>query len=72
MGALLMTLNKPHSKAWYLMLPHAEFAYNKAPSKTTGISPFKVVYGIDPMNPLDLVLRPLNQRPTANANQRVE
>jgi len=31
-----------------------------------------VVYGIDPLGPLDLVPRPLDQRPSANANQRVE
>jgi len=51
---LLRALIKPHAKAWYLLLPHAEFAYNKASSKATGLSPFKVVYGIDPLSPIDL------------------
>ena len=63
---------KPQSRAWDLLLPQAEFAYNKAPNWTTGTSPFKVVYGIDPLGPLDLVPRPLDQRPSAEANQRVE
>lgn len=35
-------------------MPRAEFAYNRAPSKTTGISPFMVVYGVNPTTPLDL------------------
>jgi len=28
--------------------------YNQAPRKATGLSPFKVVHGIDPITPLDL------------------
>jgi len=60
------------STAWDLLLPHAEFAFNKAPSRTTGVSPFKIVYGLDPLGPLDLVPRPLDQRPSADAEQRVK
>ena len=60
------------STAWDLLLPHAEFAFNKVPNRTTGISPFKVVYGLDPLGPLDLVPRPLDQKPSADAEQRVK
>ena len=35
-----------------MLLLHAEFAHNKAPSKATNLSPFKVVYGIDPLSPV--------------------
>ena len=49
-----------------------KFAYNKAPNHTTGISPFKVVYGINPIGQLDLAPRPLDKKPSAKANQRVE
>ena len=62
LGTLLRVLLKPQSRAWDVLLPHAEFAYNEAPNWTTGISLFKVVYGIDPLGPLDLVPRPLDQR----------
>jgi len=52
-------LIKPHAKAWDLLLPYAQFSYNRAPNKATGLSPFKMVYGIDPISPLDLTQRPL-------------
>jgi len=34
--------------------------------------PFKVVYGIDPLSPLDLTLRPLDQQPSVDVVGRVE
>ena len=72
LGTLLRVLIRNQAKAWDLLLPHAEFAYNKTPSKATGLSPFKVVYGIEPLNPLDLIPRPLDQRPSADAMERVK
>ena len=54
------------------IITHAEFAFNKAPSRTTGVSPFQIVYGLDPPRPLDLVPRPLDYRPSADAEQRVK
>jgi len=42
-----------------------------APSKATGVSLFKVVYDLDPLGPLDLILRQLDQKSTTNAEQRV-
>jgi len=65
-------LIKPHTKAWDLLLPHAEFPYNRTPSRATGLSPFKVVYGIDPLGPLDLIPRSFNQKPHPDAAARVE
>ena len=68
----MRALIKSHSKAWDLLLPHAEFAYNMAPSKTTGLSPFKVVYGVEPLSPLALVPRPMEGKPSVEAEKRVE
>jgi len=72
LGTLVRALIKPHAKAWDLLLPHAEFAYNKAPSKATGLLPFKMVYKIDPLSPIDLTPRPLAQKPSMDAAARVE
>ena len=72
LGALLRVLIKSNSKAWDLILPHVEFAYNMAPSRTTGLSPFKVVYGIEPLSPLALTPWPLESKPSPEASKRVE
>jgi len=60
LGTPLRILIKRHTKVWDLLLPHADFAYNKVPSKATGISPFKVLYGVDPLSPLDFVPQPFD------------
>jgi len=65
-------LIKTNSKAGDLLLPHAEFAYNMAPSRTTGLFPFKVVYGVEPLSPLSLVARPLENKPSPEASKRVQ
>ena len=49
--ALWRPLIKYNSRDWNLILLHAEFAHSMAPSKTTGISPFKIVHGIEPSSP---------------------
>ena len=58
LGTLLRVLVKKSIKGWDELLPHVEFAFNQAPSKTTSLSPFKVVYGYNLRTPLDLVLIP--------------
>jgi len=63
-------LIKLHAKACDLFLPQAEFAYNRAPSKATSLTPFKVVYGIVPISRLDLTPRPLDQKPSTDVVAR--
>ena len=55
-----------------MLLLYGEFGYNKAASKTTRMSPFKFVYGIDPLSPLDLVPRAMNDKRSVEASKRVE
>nr|GEY01844.1 hypothetical protein [Tanacetum cinerariifolium] len=54
--SLLRALVSSNLKQWEDLLPRAEFAYNRAPSKTTDISPFMAVYGLNPTTPLDLAV----------------
>ena len=50
LGALLSALITTNSKAWDLILPYAEFSYNMAPNKTTDLSSFRIVYGVEPQS----------------------
>jgi len=45
---------KKNVKGWNKILSHAEFAFNRTPSKATDFSPFQMVYGSNPCTPLDL------------------
>nr|GEX66123.1 hypothetical protein [Tanacetum cinerariifolium] len=58
LGNLLRSLIGDNAKQWDLILLQAEFAYNRSINLTTGKSPFKVVYGRNPITPIDLVLVP--------------
>ncbi|GKA17093.1 RNA-directed DNA polymerase [Tanacetum coccineum] len=55
LGNLLRRLIGDNAKQCNLILPQAEFTYNRSVNCTTGKSPFKVVYGRNPITPLDLV-----------------
>ncbi|GJY38126.1 RNA-directed DNA polymerase [Tanacetum coccineum] len=55
LGNLLRSLIGDNAKQWDLILPQAEFAYNRSVNRTTNKSPFEVVYGQNPITPLDLV-----------------
>ena len=45
-------------KIWDSKIPQAEFAHNHALNRSSGFSPFQVVYGIIPRGPLDLTTLP--------------
>ncbi|GJX88021.1 RNA-directed DNA polymerase [Tanacetum coccineum] len=58
LGNLLRCLVGSNIKQWDLVLPQAEFAYNRSTHSSTGRSPFLVVYGRNPFTPLDLAPLP--------------
>jgi len=45
-------------KAWELCLPHIQFSYNKVVHSTTKCFSFEIVYGLNPLTPLDLLPMP--------------
>ncbi|KAD4385328.1 hypothetical protein E3N88_25496 [Mikania micrantha] len=54
LGNLLRGLVGSHPKQWDLILPQAEFAYNRSTHQSTCMSPFLIVYRHNPFTPLDL------------------
>ena len=63
----MRALIRTQAKAWDLLLPHMEFAYNRAPHKSTELSPFKIDFGVDPLTARDLVPRAIKGKPSAEA-----
>jgi len=55
---MLKAVLKGNYKSWDEYLPHIEFAYNRVVHRTTKLSPFEVVYGFNPLTPLDLLPLP--------------
>nr|GEV29701.1 hypothetical protein [Tanacetum cinerariifolium] len=60
LGNLLRCLLGDHVKAWDQKLCHAEFAHNYVVNRSTGFSPFQVVYSAQPRRPLDLMSLPVS------------
>jgi len=58
LSTMLSSIMKGNHKSWDDYLPRIEFAYNRVVHKTTNISPFEVVYGFNPLTPLDLLPLP--------------
>ncbi|GJV51320.1 putative reverse transcriptase domain-containing protein [Tanacetum coccineum] len=52
---MLRCLVGDHVKAWDQKLCQAEFAHNHVVNRSTGFSPFQVVYSAQPRGPLDLM-----------------
>jgi hypothetical protein len=48
LGDLLRSLVTEHHSSWDNILPQAEFAYNDSVNRSTGQSPFQIVYGMQP------------------------
>jgi len=72
LGNLLWCLAGTKPKQWDLALPQAEFAYNRSKSKTTGMSPFKIVCGHNPSIVLDLAPIPRVGRLNPTADKLAE
>ncbi|MGV7343202.1 hypothetical protein PJI17_31380, partial [Mycobacterium kansasii] len=61
LGNLLRCISGEKSKQWDLSLSQAEIAFNNIVNRSTGKSPFQIIYGRVPRHTLDLV--PLPKHP---------
>ena len=59
LSTLLRAIIKKNIKTWEECLSHVEFAYNCTIYSATKFSPFEIVYGFNPLTPLDLRTLPL-------------
>ena len=71
LSTLLRALIQRNLKNWEECLPHVEFAYNRSVHGATNHSPFEVVYGFNPLTPMDLVPLPM-EKANLEGKQRVE
>jgi len=53
-------------------LPLIEFAYNRSVHSTTDYSPFEIVYGFNPLTPLDLIPLPIDERVSLDGNKKAQ
>lgn len=70
LGNLLRSLVGTHPRQWDLVLPQAEFAYNRSSHRSTSMSPFLVVYGRNPFTPLDLTPLPITEHFSVEGEER--
>jgi hypothetical protein len=69
---LLRAFVKDNLKSWEDILPYVEFAYNRSVHSSTGYSPFEIVYGFNPLTPLDLVPLPITEIASLNGKRKAE
>uniref|UniRef100_A0A2N9IZ08 Integrase catalytic domain-containing protein n=1 Tax=Fagus sylvatica TaxID=28930 RepID=A0A2N9IZ08_FAGSY len=69
---LLRTVVHKNLKTWEDCLPFIEFAYNRAMHSTTSYSPFEIVYGFNPLTPLDLMPLPVDGRSSLDGQKKAK
>jgi hypothetical protein len=67
---LLRALIQKNLKSWEECLPFVEFAYNRTVHSATGFSPFEIVYGFNPLTPMDLIPLPFEERVSLDGEKK--
>jgi hypothetical protein len=68
----LRAIIKKNIKTWEECLPHQQFAHNRTVHSNTKFSPFEIVYGLNPLTPLDLMPLPLFERANLDGKKKKE
>lgn len=72
LGNLFLCIVGNNIRTWDATLPHAEFAYNSSANRTTGKSPFEILYGCIPKQVVDLVPIPIQTQYSDDASAFAE
>ena len=72
LSTLLHTMIPRNLKNWKECLSHVEFAYNRSVHSTTNHLSFEVVYGYNPLTPLDLILLSIDERASLDGKKKAE
>jgi hypothetical protein len=72
LSSLLRAIIKKNLKTWEDCLPHVEFAYTRSIHSATKFSPFEIIYGFNPLSPLDLTPLPLSERVNLDGKKKAE
>ena len=67
---LLRAIIEKNIRTWEDCLLFVEFAYNRAVHSTTHCSPFEIVYGFNPLTPIDLLPLPPNNFMSVDTNSK--
>jgi len=59
-------------KNWEDCLPFIQFAYNRSVHFATEFSPFEIVYGFNPLTPMDLIPLPIDERVSLDGNRKAQ
>ncbi|KAH9657953.1 hypothetical protein KPL70_023288 [Citrus sinensis] len=71
LSTLLCAIIQKNLKTWEDCLPYIEFAYNRIVHSATKFSPFEIVYGFNPLTPLDLLPLPIDERTSMDGRKLV-
>uniref|UniRef100_A0A2N9I928 Reverse transcriptase n=1 Tax=Fagus sylvatica TaxID=28930 RepID=A0A2N9I928_FAGSY len=72
LSTLLRAIIRKNIKTWEECLPHVEFAYNRAVHSATKFSTFEIVYGFNPLTPLDLSPLPLTEHVNLDGKKKAD
>ena len=72
LSQLLRVCLKRNLTSWEETLPFVEFAYNRHVHKTSGYSPFEMVYGFNPLAPIDLLPLPIDEHLSLDGKGKAE